>query len=122
KPDPARIARLRKQIAATLAQEKRYIIKNELDEAYSRLGGSGLNAFTGSDSTTYVVDLPANTLESWAYAESDRIRDPVFRECSSERDVVHDERRMRAEPGPGGMSSETLDALTYVAHPYHNPV
>jgi predicted Zn-dependent peptidase len=121
-PDAARMARLKKQIAATLAQEKRYIVKNELDEAYSRLGGSGLNAFTANDSTTYIIELPANVLEPWAYAEADRIRDPVFREFYSERDVVHEERRMRTDTDPGGMLSETLDALTYVAHPYRNPV
>src|SRR5262249_13987522 len=100
KPDPARIARLHQQIAATVAQEKQYIVKNELDEAYSRLGGDGLNAFTGSDATTYVVELPSNALEAWAYAESDRIRDPVFREFYSERDVVHEERRMRTDTEP----------------------
>jgi len=122
KPDPARIARLKQQIAATLAQEKRYIIKNELDEAYSRLGGNGLNAFTSSDSTTYIVELPANALEAWAFAEADRIRDPVFREFYSERDVVHEERRMRTDTEPAGMLGELGSALTYVAHPYHNPV
>jgi predicted Zn-dependent peptidase len=122
RPDPARMALLKKEIAQTQAQEKRYLVENELDEAYDHLGGVGLNASTGSDSTTYVVELPSNALEAWAFAESDRVRDPVFREFYSERDVVHEERRMRTETEPGGLIEETLNATAFVAHPYHNPV
>src|SRR5207244_3263243 len=110
RPDPARIGRLRHDIAATLSRQKRYIVKNELDAAYSRLGGTGLNAFTGNDNTTYVIELPSNALEAWVYVEANRISDPVFREFYSERDVVHEERRMRYDTQPGGMLSETLDA------------
>jgi predicted Zn-dependent peptidase len=120
--DPAHVARLKKEIAQVQSQEKRYIVENELDEAYDHLGGVGLNASTGSDSTTYVIELPANALEAWAYAESDRIRDPVFREFYSERDVVHEERRLRTESEPEGLIEETLNATAFVAHPYHNPV
>jgi predicted Zn-dependent peptidase len=122
RPNLARIAALKKEIAATLAQQRRYIAKSEMDEAYDRLGGTGLNASTGNDYTTYTVEIPANALEAWAYVEADRIRDPVFREFYAERDVVHEERRMRTDTSPGGLLSETLDALTYSAHPYHNPV
>jgi predicted Zn-dependent peptidase len=122
KPDHARAGRLKQAIAATLSRQKRYIVKNELDAAYSRLGGVGLNASTANDNTTYVVELPSNALEAWAYVEADRIRDPVFREFYSERDVVHEERRMRYDTQPGSLLGETLDAVTYTAHPYRNPV
>jgi predicted Zn-dependent peptidase len=122
RPDESRIAQLKKEIAATLARQRQYIVKSEMDEAYDRLGGTGLNASTSSDYTTYTIQLPANALEAWAYVEADRIRDPVFREFYSERDVVHEERRLRTETSPGGLMGETLDALTYTAHPYRNPV
>lgn len=122
RPDEARIAELKKEIAATLDRQRRYIVKSELDEAYDRLGGAGLNASTSSDYTTYTIELPANSLEAWAYVESDRIRDPVFREFYAERDVVHEERRLRTDTSAGGLLGETLDALTYSAHPYRNPV
>lgn len=122
RPDEARIARLKKEIAATLARQRQYIVKSELDEAYDRLGGTGLNASTSSDYTTYTIQLPANALEAWAYVEADRIRDPVFREFYAERDVVHEERRLRTDTSPGGLLGETMDALTYSAHPYRNPV
>jgi predicted Zn-dependent peptidase len=121
-PDPARIARLKKEIAGTLAHEKQYIVPGELDEAYDRLGGIDLNANTGNDYTTYTIQIPSNALEAWAYVEADRIRDPVFREFYAERDVVHEERRMRTDTDPGGLLSETLDALSWTAHPYRNPV
>ncbi len=103
RPDPAQTARLKKEIGQVQAQEKRYVVENELDEAYDHLGGTGLNAMTGSDGTNYVIELPANALEAWAYAESDRIRSPVFREFYTERNVVHEERRMRTETEPEGM-------------------
>jgi predicted Zn-dependent peptidase len=121
-PDPAVISRLKQELARVQAQEGRYIVENELDEAYDHLGGVGLNASTGSDSTNYVVELPANALEAWAYAESDRIRNPVFRQFYTERNVVHEERRMRTETEPEGMLEEALSATAFVAHPYHNPV
>ena len=120
--DPAQVDRLKKQIAQVQSQEKRYIVENELDEAYDHLGAENLNASTGSDGTTYVVELPSNALEAWAYAGSDRIRNPVFREFYSERDVVHEERRMRTETAPEGLIEETLNATAFVAHPYHDPV
>ena len=46
--------------------------------------------------------LPANKVELWAYLESERFLDPVFREFYKERDVVQEERRMRTESQPIG--------------------
>ena len=83
---------LKTAIASLQEQEKRYIVKDELWETYLKNGGTSLNASTGNDGTQYFVSLPANRLELWAYMESDRMRDPIFREFYSERDVVYEER------------------------------
>ncbi len=71
-------------------------------EIVDRAGGVGMNAFTSSDETGYFYSLPSNRLELWAYLESERFLNPVFREFYKERDVVMEERRMRTESQPIG--------------------
>lgn len=94
-------------------------------EQYSRLieqsGGVGLNAATSSDSTVYFYSLPSNRAELWFYLESERFLHPVFREFYKERDVVKEERRMRADSNPVGKLVETFLAASFVAHPYGQP-
>jgi predicted Zn-dependent peptidase len=95
--------------------------KNEFGEIVEREGGVGLNAFTNADTTGYMYSLPANKLELWAYLESERFLDPVFREFYKERDVVMEERRMRTESQPIGRLIEQFVAISFTAHPYHHP-
>ena len=66
--------------------------------------------------------MPSNRLELWAWLESDRLLNPVFREFYSERDVVYEERRMRTESTPLGKYDEAFNALFWEAHPYSWPV
>ena len=66
------------------------VIKDEFDQVYTRQGGSGMNAFTSNDVTFYFITVPSNKFELWAWMESDRLNDSVFREFWSERDVVHE--------------------------------
>src|SRR5262249_34983291 len=95
--DERRVVELDRRIEAVTAAHKKLVVKDELWQTYQRLGGDGLNASTGEDSTQYYVTLPSNQLEVWAYVESDRIANPVFREFYSERDVVQEERRLRTD-------------------------
>ncbi|MFN8092631.1 MAG: insulinase family protein [Vicinamibacteria bacterium] len=81
-----------------------------------------MNAFTSEDQTAYFVRVPKNRLELWAWLESDRLLDPVFREFYSERDVVHEERRMSVESTPLGKFDEELNATFWDASPYKWPV
>lgn len=94
------------------------IVKNEFDSLYSAEGGRGMNAFTSHDMTFYFIDVPSNKLELWTWMESDRLSDSVFREFYAERDVVHEERRMRLESSPTGELDEQLDALFWMSSPY----
>ncbi|MGH9421227.1 MAG: M16 family metallopeptidase, partial [Thermoanaerobaculia bacterium] len=47
---------------------------------------------------------------------------PVFREFYKEREVVHEERRMRTESSPIGRLIEQALAAAFTAHPYGQPV
>ena len=71
--------------------------------------------------TAYFFSLPSNRFELWAYLESERFRNPVFREFYKERDVVTEERRMRTESSPFGRLIEQFLAAAFTAHPYGFP-
>ena len=68
-----------------------------------------------------MVDLPSNKLKLWAILDSDRVKDPVFRQFYQEREVVKEERRMRVDTSPEGKLYEEFVAAAYRAHPYRNP-
>ncbi len=122
KADAKRIASLAERLQGLQEKAKKLIISDEIDRLYTENGGVDINASTGQDLTTYHVSLPSNKLELWARIESDRIRNPVFREFYSERDVVMEERRQRVESDPDGKLYEQFLAAAFVAHPYRRPV
>ena len=120
--DPEEIQQLQDQLKGLQKEHRKLVVKNEFSKIYGENGGVGYNAFTGKDSTTYLINLPANKLELWAAIESDRLENAVFREFYTERDVVHEERRRSYESSPDGLMYETLLATAYKVHPYRNPV
>jgi predicted Zn-dependent peptidase len=103
-------------------EQRALMVKDEFDKIYTEAGASGMNATTNWDSTIYFVTVPANKLELWFWMESDRLLSPVFREFYSERDVVHEERRLRTESTPTGKFDEVFDAMFWESHPYSWPV
>ena len=120
--DAATVAALEKEIAELEAEAKTFIVRNELWEIYRRNGGIRLNASTSREGTQYFVSLPNTRLELWALLESDRMRNPVFREFYTERDVVQEERRQRVDTSPRGQLMEAALATAFVALPYRHPV
>jgi predicted Zn-dependent peptidase len=107
---------------ALTKREKELMIKDEFDRVYTSAGGSGMNAGTSNDFTVYFINVPANKLELWFWMESDRLRNPVFREFYSERDVVHEERRLRTDSTPTGKFDEQYDSMFWQSSPYGWPV
>src|ERR1044072_1756442 len=103
-------------------REKDLMVKDEFDRIYTTAGASALNAGTSNDFTVYFINVPANKLELWFWMESDRLRNPVFREFYSERDVVHEERRLRTDSTPTGKFNETYDSMFWQSSPYGWPV
>ncbi|MGB4598526.1 MAG: pitrilysin family protein [Trichlorobacter sp.] len=122
KADSAAVKRLKQQLTDLEKQAQRFVVKDEFFDLYARNGGSGYNAFTSKDGTTYLISLPANKLELWAAIESDRMRTPVLREFYSERSVVMEERRRSYDAEPGAKLWETFIANAYNAHPYGQPI
>ncbi len=124
--DPAarstRHGELLEEFDALLAQQQALLIKEDFSRTYTGQGASGMNAGTSYDFTIYFVNVPANKLELWFWMESDRLANPVFREFYSERDVVHEERRLRTDSTPIGKFQEQFNAMFWESSPYSWPV
>ncbi len=121
-PDTARVAELLTRLKELEDSARTFVVSNEFDRILTRNGARGLNASTSTEATTYYVQLPANRAELWFTLEADRMRNPVFREFYTERDVVAEERRTRTETSPGGLLREALLNTAYTVHPYGVPV
>jgi len=117
-----RYRELDKRFDALVAEQRQIQVKDALTQIYTKNGAEDLNAFTNEDETVYFVRVPKNRLELWAWLESDRLLEPVFREFYSERDVVYEERRMRTESTPLGQYDEAFNAMFWEASPYKWPV
>jgi predicted Zn-dependent peptidase len=118
----ARHQELLKRFEELTKQEKDIMVKDEFDRIYTTAGGSGMNAGTTNDFTIYFINVPANKLELWFWMESDRLLNPVFREFYAERDVVHEERRLRTDSTPTGKFQEMFEAMFWQSSPYSWPV
>lgn len=121
KGDVEKIAGLEKKLADLQAEAAKYVVKDEFFELYSKNGGTGYNAFTSRDGTTYLISLPANKLELWAAIESDRLQHAVLREFYTERSVVMEERRRSYDADPESKLWETFVASSFLVHPYREP-
>ncbi len=109
---------LQAQFDKLVEEQAALMVKDEYDRIFVENGGVQKNAFTNEDMTVYFVALPANKLELWFWMESDRLAEPVFREFYAERDVVHEERRLRIESTPTGEFDEQFDSMFWQSHPY----
>ncbi|MDP7008034.1 MAG: pitrilysin family protein [Phycisphaerales bacterium] len=120
--DTPQLSALRKELIETMNEHRSVIVKDEFSSVYQKAGAVGMNAFTSEDITFYINGLPANKIELWCWMESDRLQNSVFREFFSERDVVHEERRMRTEASPTGEFDEQFNSMFWQASPYSWPV
>jgi len=120
-PDEAKVEELEAAFEAAQEKAEEYVVPNQFGEIVDRAGGVFLNAFTNSDVTGYFYSLPANQVETFAYLESGRFLNPVYRQFYKERDVVQEERRLRTESQPVGRMIEQMLAAAFVAHPYRQP-
>jgi len=122
KTDPTKVEALSAQLTTYQKIHRNLMTSNEIDRLYTENGATNFNASTGQDLITYHVNLPANKIELWARIESDRMKNTVFREFFTERDVVKEERRQRTESNPGGKLYEQFMAAAFIAHPYRRPI
>src|SRR4051794_27640312 len=117
--DPEKLKAAQAAWRKAIEEAQKYVVPNEFSEIIESAGGEDINASTSMDATHYFYSLPSNRLELWAYLESERFLHPVYREFYTERDVVHEERRMRTDSRPLGRLVEEFLGASFIAHPYH---
>jgi zinc protease len=93
---------------------------------FSRLiaaNGGDENAFTSRDYTAYFQKLGKDRLEVSFRLEADRMRHLLLdqEELTKEIQVVIEERRLRTEDSPQGLTYEQFNAGAFVTSPYRNP-
>jgi predicted Zn-dependent peptidase len=118
-PDKEKIKKLEEEMKKLQDEHAKYVIPNHFTDILKQNGVTGMNAGTSKDATRYFYSLPSNKAELWAYLESARFTDPVFREFHKERQVIKEERRVRTENSPIGKLIEELNAVAFKDHPYH---
>ena len=94
-----------------------YAIPNEYDKLMSVIGANGTNAYTSTDMTVYVEDIPSNQIENWARIEADRFMNPVLRGFHTELETVYEEKNMSLT-NDFRKALENLDGMLFPDHPY----
>ncbi len=106
-----------KQIDQKSNEAANFTIPNEYDKMMSSLGAKGTNAFTSSEQTVYVNDVPANELEKWAKLESERFSQLVLRLFHTELETVYEEFNMGQDSDTRKMFASLMEAM-YPTHQY----
>ena len=94
-----------------------YFIPNEYDKLMSFIGSEGTNAFTSTDMTVYVEDIPSNQIENWAKIQADRFSNAVIRGFHTELETVYEEKNMSLTKD-FRKALESLDGMLFPDHPY----
>ncbi|MBX6315774.1 MAG: insulinase family protein, partial [Isosphaeraceae bacterium] len=96
--------------------------KGQIDRLAVLAAGQS-NAETGEDCTHYWFAFPKDRWELALAVEADRMRGATFdpREVEAERHVIAEE-RARELDSPLGRLDQTHLAVSYLVHPYRNPV
>jgi zinc protease len=89
-----------------------------------RQNGGEDNAFTSKDYTAFFQRIAKDRLGLVMDLEADRMQNLVLKDENvlSELQVVEEERRERTDNDPASLLGEQIDAMLYLAHPYHKPV
>ena len=94
-----------------------YFIPNEYDKLMSFIGSEGTNAFTTTDMTFYVEDIPSNQIENWAKIQADRFSNAVIRGFHTELETVYEEKNMSLTKD-FQKALATIDGILFPDHPY----
>lgn len=94
----------------------KFAAPNELSQLYQSIGAKKTNAFTGSEYTAYINDIPSNQLENWLVIEQERFNKPVLRLFHTELEAVYEEKNMGLDNPDRQMYYAMMEAL----FPTHN--
>ncbi len=115
--DPAKRKELQKRINEESLKAAEYAIPNELSNLIKSIGGTNLNAGTGTDITLFYSKFPPNQIEKWLELYSHTFINPVFRLFQAELEVVYEEKNMYNDIFITPLLEE-FDRHFFKQHPY----
>ena len=115
--DSAKRREIYQKIDSVSFAASKFAVAVEYDKMLALIGADGTNAFTSSDVTCYINDVPSNHIRQWLRIEAERFRDPVFRLFHTELEVVYEEKN-RSMDNDYRKRSEALNAGLWPTHPY----
>ncbi len=115
--DEAERAALYHKIDSISYLASEYFIPNEYDKLMSFIGSQGTNAYTSTDMTVYVEEIPSNQIENWAKIQADRFANAVIRGFHTELETVYEEKNMSLTKD-FRKALESLDGMLFPDHPY----
>ncbi len=108
------------QIDSVSFEASKLAVPNEYDKMVSSLGAKYTNAYTSTDQTVYINNIPANELEKWLKLESERFRMLVLRLFHTELEAVYEEFNMSQDRDGSKVYQAMLKRL-FPNHPYSIP-
>lgn len=119
--DPATKEALNKEINELSIKASEFSQSNEFSSLVAGMGGTGMNAGTSYDLTTYYNDFPPNQLERFLMLYAERFRAPVFRTFQSELETVYEEYNLYEDQLEQREFHYLLNNL-FKGHPYERPI
>ena len=92
--DTSKKAAIYREIDQTSYEASKLAIPNEYDKMISSLGAKYTNAYTSTDETVYINNIPATGFDKWLMVESERFRKLVLRLFHTELEAVYEEFNM----------------------------
>jgi zinc protease len=106
-----------KRIDSFSYEASKLAIPNEYDKMTTSLGAQGTNAFTSTDMTVYINDIPSNALNKWLKLESNRFKTLVLRLFHTELEAVYEEFNI-SQDRDGRWSYQEVAKALMPNHPY----
>lgn len=116
-PDSEKKKAIYAKIDSVSGEAAKFAIPNEYDKMISGLGAKGTNAFTSSERTAYINDIPSTELEKWMKVESERFSELVLRLFHTELEAVFEEFN-RSQDSDYRKSWYAMSELLFPTHPY----
>jgi predicted Zn-dependent peptidase len=115
--DEAKKKKIYARIDSFSYEASKFAIPNEYDKMITSLGAQGTNAFTSTDMTVYINDIPSNAVEKFLTLEYNRFQTLVLRLFHTELETVYEEFN-RNQDNDRVWSDHAIDNALLPNHPY----
>ena len=110
-------AAIYKDIDSISNSAARFTVPNEYDKLLNSIGAQGTNAYTWTEQTVFLNDIPSNKLNQWLTIEAERFRNPVMRLFHTELETVYEEKNRNMDSDQNKIW-ENLFAGLFKKHTY----